>query len=146
MEFDARCRVGEALTAFGVFTWMDGEVDTYPSSEAELATEVIDRLMPPTGKLGLRWDISERYWIEGACTVAGAADKLSTRDRSDTSRIPPGGTPGYTVYDVRAGWTPCGHMTLSVAVENLTDEDYRIHGSGLNEPGRNLVVSMQTTF
>jgi outer membrane receptor protein involved in Fe transport len=27
------------------------------------------------------------------------------------------------------------------AVENLTDTDYRIHGSGLNEPGRNLILS-----
>ena len=26
------------------------------------------------------------------------------------------------------------------------DEDYRIHGSGLNGPGRNLVLAMQTTF
>jgi outer membrane receptor protein involved in Fe transport len=35
---------------------------------------------------------------------------------------------------------------LSLAVENLTDEDYRTHGSGVNEPGRNLVVALQTTF
>jgi hemoglobin/transferrin/lactoferrin receptor protein len=146
VEFDARYRVCDGLTAFGVFTWQDGEIDTYPTSDTEMITDYISRLMPPTGKLGLRWDIGERYWVEGACTVAGAGDKLSTRDRSDTSRIPPGGTPGYTVYDVRAGWTPCEHMSLSLAVENLTDEDYRVHGSGLNEPGRNLVLAMQSTF
>ncbi|MDP6490173.1 MAG: TonB-dependent receptor [Kiritimatiellia bacterium] len=146
LEFDARYRLCDALTVFGVFTWMDGELDTYPTSDSELVSETIDRLMPPTGKLGLRWDIGARTWVEGACTVAGAGDKLSTRDRSDTSRIPPGGTPGYTVYDVRAGWTPCDHMTLSLAVENITDEDYRVHGSGLNEPGQNLVLAMQTSF
>jgi len=146
IELDARCRFYDALTAFGVFTWQDGEIDTYPTSDTEMVTDTISRLMPPTGKVGLRWDIGERYWIQGACTMAGAGDKLSTRDRSDTSRIPPGGTPSYTVYDARAGWTPCEYMTVSIAVENITDEDYRIHGSGLNEPGRNLVLAVESTF
>ena len=146
VEFNARYRFASGLTAFGVFTWMDGEVDTYPTSEAVLTTETIDRLMPPTGRLGVRWDISDRYWVEGACALAAAADKLSTRDASDTSRIPPDGTPDYTVYEIRAGCDYSDKLALSLAVENLTDEDYRIHGSGLNEPGRNLVLALQSTF
>jgi hemoglobin/transferrin/lactoferrin receptor protein len=146
VELDARYRFCNDFTVFGAFTWMDGEVDTYPTSEAELETEYITRLMPPTGRLGLRWDLDAKYWIEGACTAAAKADKLNTRDQSDTSRIPPDGTPGYTVYDIRAGWNCSDSLALSVAVENITDEDYRIHGSGVNEPGRNLVVAMQSTF
>ncbi len=146
VEFDARYRLYDALTVFGVLSWQDGEVETYPSSNTQMVTDSISRLMPPTGTLGLRWDIGERYWLEGSCTVAGAGDKLSTRDQSDTSRIPPGGTPGYTVCDLRAGWTPREGMAFCLAVENLSDEDYRIHGSGLNEPGRNLVLAMEATF
>lgn len=146
VELDARCRLWRKLFALGVFTWMDGEVDTYPTSDAAPATEYIDRLMPPTGRVGLRWDQANKYWVEATCTIAARADKLSTRDTADTSRIPPGGTPGYTVYDVRAGWDCTENLTLSLAVENITDEDYRVHGSGVNEPGRNFVVAMQSTF
>ena len=130
----------------GVFTWMDGEVDTYPTSDDVLVTEHIDRLMPPTGRLGLRWDQPNRYWVEASCSMAAKADKLSTRDASDTSRIPPGGTPGYTVYEVRMGWQCAEGLILSLAVENITDEDYRIHGSGVNEPGRNIVCAADWTF
>lgn len=146
LEVEARWRVTEATTLFGMFTWMDGEVDTYPTSEAVLTREPLDRLMPPTGRVGVRRTCGTRCWVEGSCTIAGKADQLSTRDRSDTSRIPEGGTPGYTVYDVRAGWDVSEALALSVGLENVADEDYRIHGSGVNEPGRNLVVAADWTF
>jgi|GEM_PF-2289221 len=47
--------------------------------------ESIGRLMPPTGRAGLRWDLNGRYWIEGSCTAVARADRLSTRDRADDS-------------------------------------------------------------
>jgi len=146
IEFDARLRLPGRLTAFGTFTWMDGEVDTYPTSDSARIPEPIDRLMPPTGHLGLRHHLHARFWIEGACRMAARADKLSTGDKADTSRIPPGGTPGYAVYDVRANWNCHDRLRLSAAVENITDEDYRIHGSGVNEPGRNLVLAADWVF
>jgi hemoglobin/transferrin/lactoferrin receptor protein len=146
VELDARFRFLRVFTLAGVCTWMDGRIDTYPTSEARRVSEYMDRLMPPTGSVALRWDHDGRFWIEGVCTVAAKADKLSTRDASDTSRIPPGGTPGYRVYDIRAGWKHGDALALSVAIENITDEDYRTHGSGINEPGRNVVVAMQTAF
>ncbi len=64
----------------------------------------------------------------------------------NTSRIPPGGTPGYTVFYLRTSWEPTDYASLSVAIKNLTDEDYRVHGSGVNEPGRNLVVATRLNF
>lgn len=146
VEIDVRYAFWRNLSALAVFTWMEGKVDTYPTSEAELSREYIDRLMPPTGTFGLRWDDSGRRWLEATCTVAGKADRLSTRDRSDTSRIPAGGTPGYSVFDLRSGWRVSEDIVVSLALENIADEDYRIHGSGLNEPGRNLVVASEWSF
>jgi hemoglobin/transferrin/lactoferrin receptor protein len=146
VELETQYALGYGITALGGFTWMDGEVDTYATSDALQTTETIDRLMPPTGRAGLRWDHPDHVWLEASCTIAAKADKLSTRDKSDTSRIPPGGTPGYSVYDLRAGWACTDRLSFSIALENIADEDYRVHGSGLNEPGRNLILAVQSSF
>ncbi len=146
IELEARVRLPARVTAYGALTWMDGEVDTYPTFEAARVAEPVDRLMPPTGHLGLRHQLHDRLWLEGVCRLAAKADKLSSGDKADTSRIPPGGTPGYTVYDVRVNWQCAEALRLSAAVENITDEDYRIHGSGVNEPGRNLVLAADWVF
>jgi hemoglobin/transferrin/lactoferrin receptor protein len=122
---------------------MDGVVGTYPTSEPFIVDEPIDRLMPMQAYLGARWQAPDSpYWLEGLFSAAANADRLSTRDIADTDRIPPGGTPGYVILTLRGGWTIGDSLQLSLALENLFDEDYRIHGSGLNEPGRNIVVSL----
>ncbi|MDP6381422.1 MAG: TonB-dependent receptor, partial [Phycisphaerae bacterium] len=146
IELSTKYRFHPKWTAFGSFTWMDGEVDTYPTSSGVKNAEPIDRLMPPTGNLGLRWEPNKKFWLEAACTIAAKQDDLSTRDKADTQRIPPGGTPGYTILTVRGGWKLRKNLTLWAALENITDEDYRIHGSGQNEPGRNLIVSIEWKF
>jgi hemoglobin/transferrin/lactoferrin receptor protein len=74
--------------------------------------------------------------------IAGSQDKLSTRDQADTDRIPPGGTPGYETLTIRGGWQFSERLKMSVSLDNLLNEDYRTHGSGLNEAGRNLVISI----
>ncbi len=146
VEVDGSSRLWREFSIFGAFTWIDGRVETYPTSDAKLTTEYIDRLMPPSGRFGLRWERGGRYWAECSCRVAAKADKLSSRDKADRSRIPPGGTPGYKVYDIRAGWNHSANLSLSIALENVANADYRIHGSGVNEPGRNIVAAVDLTF
>ena len=146
-ELAARYRLLPQWTVFGDFTYIYGEVDTYPTSEPETREEPLSRIMPPTGRLGLRWDSAcKRFWLEGVCTVAARADKLSTRDHLDTQRIPADGTPGYTTFDVRGGWRVNNDVDVWAGLENLTNQDYRIHGSGVNEPGINLKVGLRWRF
>jgi hemoglobin/transferrin/lactoferrin receptor protein len=131
------------LLAWGDLFWIDGEQQTYPTSEPVRVTEPLDVLMPPTWRLGLRWTTLEnRLRLEALVEHADEQDKLSTRDKADTQRIPPGGTPSYTVAHLRSEWRLWPAFFLSLAVENLTDEDYRIHGSGVNEAGRNVILSL----
>ena len=35
---------------------------------------------------------------------------------------------------------------VTAAIDNLTDEDFRIHGSGVNEPGRNFLIAGDFRF
>ncbi len=147
VELSTSLRFHPQWTLFGHFTWMRGEIDTFPTSFPRSVREPASRLMPITGEVGLRWDHpSGKFWIEGIAIIADKQDNLSPRDRADTSRIPPGGTPSYTVFSLRSGWQIRENVYLTVALENLTDEDYRIHGSGVNEPGRSLNVSLSVSF
>jgi len=53
---------------------------------------------------------------------------------------------GATVGSLRVGWRVRDNVTLTLGVENVTNEDYRIHGSGLNAPGRNVVFGLEMPF
>jgi hemoglobin/transferrin/lactoferrin receptor protein len=128
-------------------SWMEGKVDTYPTSTTQKEEDYISRLMPPTAHLALRWESGNgRCWIEASSDMAAKADKLSDRDKSDTQRIPPGGTPGYIVFNLNGGVKLNDIIALTAACENIADEDYRIHGSGVNEPGRNFELALNVTF
>lgn len=147
IELGAAWRLEEEWTLFGNAAFLEGKQDTFPSSSPVREEEYLDRLMPLNLRLGLRWeDPGGRFWSEALMTWADEADKLSTRDESDTSRIPAGGTPDYTVLDLRAGWRVSEGIALRFGVLNLTDEDYRVHGSGLNRPGRNLYFGASFSF
>ena len=128
-------------------SWMEGKADAYPTSDPVAARDYLSRLMPLTGEAAVRWQpAGETFWLETAVDAAEKADRLSADDERDTQRIPPGGTPGYAVLTLRGGVTVAEALELTLALENVTDEDYRIHGSGVNEPGRNLVVQAAWTF
>ena len=133
--------------AWGTFSWMEGTMEAPVRSGGTLETEPVSRLMPRTFQLGLRWEAEKRkYWAEFATVFAATQDRLSQADRRDTQRIPPGGTPGYEAFHLRAGWRPTERISLTLALENLTDADFRVHGSGLNEAGRNLVLGIDLRF
>ena len=50
------------------------------------------------------------------------------------------------VVALRGGWRFTPSLTLTAALDNLADKDYRVHGSGLNEPGRNLILAAEYSF
>jgi hemoglobin/transferrin/lactoferrin receptor protein len=131
-----------ALFAGGMY--IDGEGDAYPTgATAQPVTEPLDLLMPTSWRVGARWSgARDRLQLEAVIEHADDQDELSTRDMLDTQRIPPGGTPGYTVVNLRSEWRAAPQLTLSLALDNVFDQDYRIHGSGQNEPGRNLILSI----
>ncbi len=140
-------RLGRGWTAFGNITYIEGKVDTFPTSAPVVSREYIDRLMPLTAQAGARWERPDStVYFEGLVRIADRADRLSTRDQSDTSRIPPGGTPGYAVLHLSAGWSPFRNGHLGLAIENLFDKNYRVHGSGTNMPGRNIVLWFRLDF
>jgi len=147
VELRGERRLTRQWSLFGGLAWQRGEVDTYPTSAQQREREPMSRIAPLTALLGARWrHPSGRFWFEAVARMADKQDRLSPRDKADTQRIPPGGTPGYAVFDIRGGVKITDDLQVSAAIENILDKTYRIHGSGVNEPGRNFIVAVDWRF
>ncbi len=142
-------RVIPAVQCYGMLTWMKGRIDQPQldsSGNLVYREDYVSKLQPLTTIVGLRYDDPfDRYWTEGLATFAAKQDELSLTDRMD-NRIPPGGNPSYTVVTVRGGVKVWKYIQAVVALENVFDEEYRVLGSGQNEPGRNLIATLEGKF
>lgn len=146
IEWEGRIELMPRLSLTGNVTWQEGEVDTFPTSAPVRRREPLSRIMPTTGFAGVRFDATDDLWVELFGHFSGDADRLNTRDRGDTQRIPPGGTPGYATVGVRGGWQATDRFRINASVENISDEEYRVHGSGQNEPGVNFILTGTLAF
>jgi hemoglobin/transferrin/lactoferrin receptor protein len=134
-------------TVFGNTSFLDGQEETRAGLGDPVIESVPSRLMPFMAQLGFRFVPSETPWaFEARWVHANDADRLSPGDERDDTRIPPGGTPGYDVFDLFASYRFSDAFQMTFGIDNLLDEDYRVHGSGQNQPGRNAVISARWSF
>lgn len=120
------------------FTWGEEEF-------RDGRTVPADRIPPLNGQVGLHYRPTRRLWLEPFLRFATTQDRLSDRDRTDP-RINPEGTPGWVTANLRLGWDMNETFRARLAVENILDQPYREHGSGINAPGINAIVSMEARF
>jgi hemoglobin/transferrin/lactoferrin receptor protein len=106
---------------------------TYTYGRNETANEPLRRIPPVFGRLTGEYH-RNNFFVAMDWTGAGEQDRLSSGDRSD-HRIDPEGTPGWGIVSIRAGYS---YRSLSVetGMENILDQAYRIHGSGMDGYGR----------
>ncbi|OUR71849.1 hypothetical protein A9Q78_08515 [Methylophaga sp. 41_12_T18] len=148
VELELNYQVNSNISSHIDFTWLEGRLtrDSYINSFTEV-TEPFSRIMPMTAHISLEWQSDNKdKWIGTDLTLAAKADKLSEGDKADTQRIPPGGTPSYQLVNIYSGWQANTNLMLTLQLNNIFDEAYRSHGSGSNEPGRNLVLGMKASF
>ena len=147
MEAQTAWKFSPNWTLSGFLTYQYGDSDRPAFLGGPEITEPVSRLSPFRGSVSLRYDDpSGKLWSEARLTAAAEADRLAANDKGDTQRIPPGGTPSYFTAALYAGWVATDNLQFNLALENLTDEDYRIHGSGLNESGFNATLSAKLTW
>ncbi len=103
----------------------------------------LSRVAPMNGTAELRWSDPTGLYLGGALRWATTQTRLAISDRSD-ARIPLGGTPGFAVVDLRAGFRVDRRILVSVVLENVLDNAYRTHGSSINGPGRGVIVGIES--
>ncbi len=126
--------------------------------------ERIRREPPLNGMVGLRWEPpAQRFW--GEFFVRGATEQRrlnrsdirdpripgTTRDTGkvqfDANGAAVGeGSPGWMTLNLRGGFQVTQYNRLTLALENLLNKRYREHGSGINAPGFNVIVSLDNRF
>lgn len=148
LEVAGDYRFDKNWSTFAHLTLMQGKVDQFPYTGSTIKTrEPLSRVVPIMGRAGVRWQSNDRkLWSELVCLAHSRANKLNSSDRRDTDRIPPGGTPGFALLTLRGGWEVTEKVSLTLALENLLDEDYRFHGSGSNEPGFGAVLGATVRY
>jgi len=121
----------------------DSQIETANAPDGE----PFSRNAPFMGGTSLRWTHSDdNFWIEGRVQASATADRLSVANENDSQRIPTNGTPSYAILSLHTGYDITENINLTLSLENLLDDDYRLHGSGQNQPGRNLIVGLTYTF
>lgn len=148
LEFTGDYRFTDQWSVFGNLTLTQGKVDQYPyTNNTTIIRENLSRVVPVMARVGVRWQSTDRkLWSELVCLAHSRADKLNSGDVRDTDRMPPGGTPGFALVTLRGGWQVTKNVGLTLALENLLNEDYRYNGSGSNEPGFGAVFGATVKF
>lgn len=107
--------------------------------------EPLRRIPPLNGNARLRYAHDPNLWTEFAVVWADHQKRLAAGDISDP-RIGPDGTPGYVVFDLRAGYKLARQHEIIVGVENLADKKYKTHGSGIFNAGINAALTYRWRF
>ena len=104
------------------------------------ANEPMRRIPPFNGSLLMEYQLQK--WGAGAAYLfAGKQGRLAKGDRDD-NRIPKGGTPGWQVMNVYGNYR-LGQLKLFLSLQNIFNQDYRTHGSGINGMGRSCSLMME---
>lgn len=116
----------------------------YTYGQNQTLDEPMTRIPPLFGRIGLSYNHNSGFWALVEFLAAGKQDRLSEGDKND-SRIPEGGTPGWEVLNLRFGYE-WKFINITTGLNNLFNEAYRTHGSGVEGYGRSVWVGLKIGF
>ena len=133
---------GFGMRATVAYTWGEGP---NLAPDAAVARVPLSRVPPLNGTVEVSWRHRLGFFASTAMRWARPQTRLTETDAND-QRIPMGGTPGFAVLDVRAGYRLQPRALVVLNLENVTNAAYRYHGSSINGPGRGLNVLVEFGF
>lgn len=116
---------------------------TYTYGQNKTSDEPARRIPPLFGRLATEYGV-KNWTFNADWLIAGKQDRLASGDIDD-NRIPLGGTPGWNVLNLHTSYT-ISYITIDLGLQNVFNEDYRYHGSGVNGYGRSGVLSLSASL
>lgn len=136
-EFDGEYWLRRGWSLFGNVTYTYGR--------NEVTGGALSRIPPTQGIIGLRWrdPCATRYASVYAWLVRDQDRLDPVRDFGD-ERIPDGGTPGFHTLHARFGqhFGDANQYRLSLNLDNITDQPYLVHGSGVFGTGFSAKIGL----
>ncbi len=140
----ARAFLPRGFSLRATVAWARG--DTPDPREGRKGRVPLSRVPPVNGTVEAFWrGAARRLYAGAALRWALAQTRLALQDESD-ARIPRGGTPGFAVIDLRAGYRAGRRVVAGVVLENVTDAAYRYHESSVNGAGRGVVFNVELSL
>jgi hemoglobin/transferrin/lactoferrin receptor protein len=113
-------------------------------------TEPLSRTPPLNGLVRASWEPRDFLFFEGTLRWALPQEDFSAADLLDVrtcAEIPDcARTPGFAALNLRAGARFAQRFSAALTVQNLFDATYRTHGSGVDEPGRSAILSLEVSL
>jgi len=130
-ELELRGHVTPELLLFGNYTKLTSNVQTDPTTYT--------KILPKSGLLGARYTTALAFSPWGELVMRYASSVASGQPVA-----------GYHVFTVRTGASFTPKLSMSAAIENVTNERYRYLGTSgspsIYAPGRQLVIGTQYRF
>jgi len=117
---------------------------TYTFGQNLSAKEPMRRIPPFFGKVSGQYYFNKKLYTGIDWQFAAAQKRLAAGDKAD-HRINPLGTPGWGVINLKTGIS-FGNIVINAGIENILDQSYRLHGSGIDGYGRMAWVRLQVAF
>lgn len=105
--------------------------------------EPLRRIPPFNGRLMSMY--RNKKWHTAAELQFASDQKRLAQGDKDDNRIPKGGTPGWKIFNLFGGYK-FSIVQLNAGIQNIFNEDYRTHGSGINAVGRSAWLSVNLNF
>lgn len=135
IESELTCRVTRE--------WLMNASIAYAYGQNLSKHEPLRRIPPLNGRLMSSFRKKNWFTTLQFLFVSGQT-RLAQGDKED-NRIPKGGTPGWQILDFYCGYH-WKHFAFDLGFQNIFNQDYRTHGSGINGAGRNMFLSFQYIF
>ena len=107
------------------------------------ANEPMRRIPPVNGRVLLAYQ-KGKWGLNVESLFAAKQSRLAKGDKDD-NRIPAGGTPGWSILNLYGNYT-FQQLSLYARVQNIFNQDYRTHGSGINGVGRTASLGIQISL
>ena len=122
-------------------TWYTNATYTYGQNVTK--NEPMRRIPPLFGQNKISF-VKKNKSLAITHQFAGKQDRLAQGDKDD-NRIGKSGTPGWNIFNIDAGWQ-VKNISLNTSLINISNIQYKTHGSGVYGMGRAVNFSFKIEF